>query len=53
VRTFAGLKAKGILIKDISRMHALLAGCLRTTVGTREENDAFLTALAASLREVT
>jgi histidinol-phosphate aminotransferase len=50
-RIFAGLKARGILIKNVSRMHALLAGCLRTTVGTAEENDAFLAALAASLRE--
>lgn len=50
-RIFAGLKARGILIKNVSRMHALLAGCLRTTVGTREENDAFLAALTASLLE--
>jgi histidinol-phosphate/aromatic aminotransferase/cobyric acid decarboxylase-like protein len=32
-------------------MHALLAGCLRATIGTAHENDAFLAALAASLRE--
>lgn len=50
-RTFAGLKARGILIKNVSRLHALLAGCLRTTVGTETENDAFLAALAASLQE--
>ena len=50
-RVFAGLKARGILIKNVSRMHALLAGCLRTTVGTVAENDAFLAALAASLQE--
>lgn len=50
-RVFAGLKARGILIKNVSRMHALLAGCLRTTVGTAAENDAFLAALAASLRD--
>jgi histidinol-phosphate aminotransferase len=46
---FAGLKARGILIKNVARMHPLLAGCLRTTVGTRQENDAFLDALKASL----
>jgi histidinol-phosphate aminotransferase len=46
---FAGLKARGILIKNVSRMHPLLAGCLRTTVGTPQENDAFLDALKASL----
>jgi histidinol-phosphate aminotransferase len=52
-RIFAGLQARGILIKNVSRMHALLAGCLRTTVGTAAENDAFLAALAASLRELS
>lgn len=46
---FAGLKARGILIKNVARMHPLLAGCLRTTVGTPRENDAFLDALKASL----
>jgi histidinol-phosphate aminotransferase len=46
---FAGLKASGILIKNVARMHPLLAGCLRTTVGTPQENDAFLDALRASL----
>jgi len=50
-RVFAGLKGRGILIKNVSRMHPLLAGCLRTTVGTAQENDAFLAALAASLWE--
>lgn len=46
---FAGLKARGILIKNVARMHPLLAGCLRTTVGTPQENDALLDALKASL----
>lgn len=50
-RVFAGLKAQGILIKNVSRMHPLLAGCLRTTVGTAAENDAFLAALKASIQE--
>lgn len=50
-RTFAGLRAQGILIKNVSRMHALLHGCLRATIGTKEENDAFLAALAQCLRE--
>jgi histidinol-phosphate aminotransferase len=48
---FAELKTRGILIKNVSRMHPLLAGCLRTTVGTPQENDAFLAALKASLQE--
>lgn len=48
-RVFAGLKAQGILIKNVSRMHPLLAGCLRTTVGAPEENSRFLDALGKSL----
>jgi len=46
---FARLKERGILIRNVSRMHPLLAGCLRTTVGTPAENDAFIDALKASL----
>ncbi|MCS7101284.1 MAG: histidinol-phosphate transaminase [Burkholderiaceae bacterium] len=47
--TCAALRARGILVKNVAPMHALLAGCLRVTVGTPEENDAFLCALRASL----
>lgn len=47
--TFAGLKGRGVLIKDVSRQHPLLAGCLRVTVGSLDENRAFLQALAATL----
>ncbi len=47
---FASLKDRGILIKNVSRMHPLLAGCLRTTVGTPAENDAFIDALKTSLK---
>jgi histidinol-phosphate aminotransferase len=47
--TFAGLKARGVLVKNLNGAHPLLADCLRITVGTPEENDAFLAALAASL----
>lgn len=46
-RVFAGLKERGILIKDVSRMHPLLAGCLRVTVGTAAENRTFVEALRA------
>jgi len=48
-RVFARLKEQGILIKNVSRMHPLLAGCLRTTVGAPEENVRFLDALKKSL----
>lgn len=35
---FEGLKARGILVKNVSTMHPLLSNCLRLTVGTAEEN---------------
>lgn len=46
---FAGLKARGVLIKNLSGAHHLLADCLRVTVSTPAENRLFLDALAASL----
>ena len=48
-RTFEGLKARGVLVKNVSRMHALLANCLRLTVGTEDENTQLLSALKASI----
>jgi len=47
--TFEGLKSRGILLKNVSGAHPLLNNCLRVTVGTPEENAAFLAALQASL----
>ncbi|HID49475.1 MAG TPA: aminotransferase class I/II-fold pyridoxal phosphate-dependent enzyme, partial [Chromatiales bacterium] len=44
-RVFAGLKAAGILIKNLDPAGGLLRDCLRVTVGTPEENAAFLSAL--------
>ena len=41
---FDRLLAHGVLVRDFSRLPRL-AGCLRVTVGTPEENDAFLEAL--------
>jgi histidinol-phosphate aminotransferase len=41
----------GVLVRDFSRWPRL-EGCLRVTIGTRDENDAFLTALRTSLQEV-
>ena len=46
---FAGMKQRGVLVKNVSAMHPLLANCLRITVGTVEENSLTLAALAASL----
>ncbi len=48
-RTFEGLKARGVLVKNVSTMHPLLANCLRLTVGTADENDQMLAALRAAL----
>ena len=45
----AGMRERGVLIKDVSRMHPLLADCLRLTVGTADENAAMLAALRAAL----
>jgi len=47
-----GLLARGVLIRDFSRWPSL-DECLRVTVGTSEENDAFLAALCATLQEVS
>jgi len=46
---FLALKARGILIKNVSGSHPMLTDCLRVTVGTPEENDKFLEALRESL----
>jgi histidinol-phosphate aminotransferase len=48
-KTFEGLKSHKVLIKNVSKMHPLLANCLRLTVGTPAENDQLLAALKASL----
>ncbi|GAB3773207.1 histidinol-phosphate transaminase [Ramlibacter monticola] len=48
-RSFEGLKARKVLVKNVSRMHPLLAGCLRLTVGTAEENTQLLAALRSTL----
>lgn len=48
-RTFEGMKARGVLVKNVSKMHPLLANCLRLTVGTIDENAQMLAALEASL----
>lgn len=48
-RVFAGLKSRGVLIKNLHGSHPRLAGCLRVTVGTAQENRAFMDALRATL----
>ncbi len=48
-KTFEGMKAQGVLVKNVSKMHPLLANCLRLTVGTPQENRLMLEAIKKSL----
>ena len=48
-RAFEGLRHRKVLVKNISKMHPLLANCLRLTVGMAEENAQLLAALEQSL----
>jgi histidinol-phosphate aminotransferase len=48
-RSFDGLKASGILVKNVSKMHPLLGECLRLTVGTPTENAQLIQALQQHL----
>lgn len=48
-QVFQNLKARGVLVKNISKMHPLLSNCLRLTVGTAPENQQLLQALRQSL----
>ena len=48
-RAFDGMKARGVLVKNVSALHPLLTNCLRITVGTPEENTLTIAALKASL----
>lgn len=47
--TFAALKARGVLIKNVSALHPLLANCLRFTVGTPDDNTRLLAELPSCL----
>lgn len=47
---FQALKARRVLVKNVSGLHPLLANCLRLTVGTPEENSLMIEALEASLK---
>ena len=48
-KAFDGMKSRGVLVKNVSKMHPLLANCLRLTVGTAAENERMLAALQHSL----
>ena len=47
--SFEGMKARKVLVKNVSKMHPLLAGCLRLTVGTADENTQMIAALQSTL----
>ncbi|MBA2351613.1 MAG: histidinol-phosphate transaminase [Burkholderiales bacterium] len=49
---FEGLKQRGVLIRNLNGVHRSLAGCLRVTVGTPQQNRAFMRALNESLEAV-
>ena len=46
---FDALKARGILVKNLHGAHPILRNCLRVTVGTGDENDAFLAVVRETL----
>ena len=48
---FEGMKARGVLVRDVSAMHPMLAGCLRLTVGSASDNARMLVALTAALAD--
>ena len=48
-KAFEGMKARGVLVKNIAGLHPKLHQCLRLTVGTPDENTRMLQALKESL----
>lgn len=46
------MRERGVLVKDVGKMHPLLANCLRVTVGAPDENQAMLAALADALKSL-
>ena len=51
-RVFEGMRARGVLVKNVSGLHPLLANCIRITVGTPEENPQTLAALYGALHDL-
>ena len=49
-KTFERMRARKVLIKNVSNLHVLLHNCLRITVGTADENAKMLIALKESLQ---
>lgn len=51
-KIFEGLKQRGVLIKNLDGGHPALADCLRVTVGTKQENAQFLSALQDTINQL-
>lgn len=51
-RVFEGLKQRGVLIKNLDGGHPALTDCLRVTVGTKQENVQFLSALQDTINQL-
>jgi histidinol-phosphate aminotransferase len=50
-KTFDGLKQRGVLVKNVNKMHPLLSNMLRISVGTPQENQQLLKALQELLHD--
>ncbi len=48
-KIFESIKSQGVLIKNVHPQGGLLSDCLRVTVGTPEENQAFLAAIKVAI----
>ena len=48
-KTFEDMKAQGVLVKNVSKMHTLLLNCVRITIGTAEENLRMLAAFQTTI----
>ena len=49
---FEGMKQRGVLVKNVSGLHPLLANCIRITIGTPEENPQTLAVLYGALHDL-
>lgn len=49
-KCFEGMRARGVLIKNVAFMHPTLHNCVRITVGTPDENVKMIEAFKASLQ---
>jgi histidinol-phosphate aminotransferase len=47
---FESIKSSGVLIKNMKADEGLLENCLRVTVGTPDENKAFISALSSAMK---